>query len=113
MSTQTMAAVATTVPHYINGSPVEGTSERFGNVYNPSTAEVTRRVPFATAAEVNRAVSAASAAFPAWAAQPPLRRARFLMRLLDALEREKDALAALITSEHGKVFSDAKGEVQR
>jgi malonate-semialdehyde dehydrogenase (acetylating)/methylmalonate-semialdehyde dehydrogenase len=101
------------IPHYVNGAPVEGASSRFGDVFNPATGEVTKRIAFATAAEVNQAVAAALAAFPAWAAQPPLRRARVLLRFLDALEREKDALASLITSEHGKVFSDARGEVQR
>ena len=112
MST-TISVTTEAVPHYVNGSPVEGASSRFGEVFNPATGEVTKRIAFATTAEVNRAVAAASAAFPAWAAQPPLRRARVLLRFLDALEREKDALAALITSEHGKVFSDARGEVQR
>jgi malonate-semialdehyde dehydrogenase (acetylating) / methylmalonate-semialdehyde dehydrogenase len=101
------------VPHYINGFPAEGSSSRFGNIYNPATGEVTRRIAFATANEVNQAVAAASAAFPSWAAQPPLRRARVLLRFLEALDRERDSLAALITSEHGKVFSDALGEVQR
>ena len=109
----TITMTAEAVPHYVNGAPVEGVSSRFGDVFNPATGEVTKRIAFATAAEVNQAVAAASAAFPAWAAQPPLRRARVLLRFLDALEREKDALAALITSEHGKVFSDARGEVQR
>src|SRR5580700_9733215 len=108
MST-TITMTAEAVPHYVNGAPVEGASSRFGDVFNPATGEVTKRIAFATAAEVNQAVAAASAAFPAWAAQPPLRRARVLLRFLDALEREKDALAALITSEHGKVFSDARG----
>ncbi len=112
MST-TISVTTEAVPHYVNGSPVEGASSRFGEVFNPATGEVTKRIAFATTAEVNQAVAAASAAFPAWAAQPPLRRARVLLRFLDALEREKDALAALITSEHGKVFSDARGEVQR
>jgi malonate-semialdehyde dehydrogenase (acetylating) / methylmalonate-semialdehyde dehydrogenase len=101
------------VPHYINGFPAEGSSSRFSDIYNPATGEVTKRIAFATVNEVNQAVAAASAAFPAWAAQPPLRRARVLLRFLEALDRERDSLAALITSEHGKVFSDALGEVQR
>ncbi len=104
---------ATVVPHYINGAPVEGASSRFGEVFNPATGEVAKRIAFATADEIDQAVAAASAAFPAWAAQPPLRRARVLLRFLEALERERDRLAELITAEHGKVFSDARGEVQR
>jgi malonate-semialdehyde dehydrogenase (acetylating)/methylmalonate-semialdehyde dehydrogenase len=105
--------VETTVSHFIGGSFVEASSGRFGEVFNPATGEVTKRVAFADANEVRRAVAAAAAAFPEWAAHPPLRRARVLMRFLEGLEREKDTLAALLTSEHGKVFSDAKGEVQR
>jgi malonate-semialdehyde dehydrogenase (acetylating) / methylmalonate-semialdehyde dehydrogenase len=112
MSAQTITAVEA-IPHFVNGSPVEGASARFGEVYNPATGEVTKRIAFATKAEVDKAVAAAHEAFPAWSAQPPLRRARVLMRFLELIEREKDALAALITSEHGKVFDDARGEVQR
>ena len=102
------------VSHFINGNTVCGcASGRSGEVYDPSTGEVTKRVPFASTAEVNTAVEAAAAAFPAWSAQPPLRRARVMFRFLELLDRDKDRLAGLITSEHGKVFSDAKGEVQR
>ena len=99
--------------HFINGEPVPGVSGRCGKVFNPATGEVAKHVPLAGAAEVNCAVAAAVAAFPAWSAQPPLRRARVMFRFLELLERERDRLAAIITSEHGKVFSDAKGEVQR
>jgi malonate-semialdehyde dehydrogenase (acetylating)/methylmalonate-semialdehyde dehydrogenase len=99
--------------HFINGELTAGTSGRCGEVFNPATGEVSKHVPFASAAEVDRAVQAAAAAFPAWSAQPPLRRARVMFRFLELLERERDRLAATITSEHGKVFSDAKGEVQR
>ncbi len=99
--------------HFINGIEMRGTSGRCGNVFNPATGAVTKCVPFAGAVEVNAAVSAAAAAFPKWAAQPPLRRARVMFRFLELLDRDKDALAAAITSEHGKVLSDAKGEVQR
>src|ERR1700761_8467578 len=111
MYTSTLTAADTAVSHFIGGSLVEGASGRFGEIFNPATGEVTKRVAFAAANEVNRAVAAAAAAFPKWAAQPPLRRARVLMRFLEALEREKDTLAEIITAEHGKVFSDAKGEV--
>src|SRR5215469_12154777 len=102
-----------TVPHWINGRAVVGTSGRSGNVYNPATGEIQATVPFATEAELNSAVEAAAAAFPEWSAQPPLRRARILFRLRELLEQKSDEIAAILTSEHGKVLSDAKGEVTR
>jgi malonate-semialdehyde dehydrogenase (acetylating) / methylmalonate-semialdehyde dehydrogenase len=99
--------------HFVDGKETAGTSKRCGNVYDPATGVVTKCVPFANAADVDTAVEAAAAAFPKWSAQPPLRRARVLFRFLELLDRDKDLLAAAITSEHGKVYSDAKGEVQR
>src|SRR5215212_2789481 len=102
-----------TVPHFIGGQVVEGTSGRSGQVYTPSLGRAARRVAFASKAEVDRAVDTAAAAFPEWSASPPLRRARILNRFRELLERDQARLAALITSEHGKVLSDAKGEVQR
>src|SRR6266403_767239 len=101
------------IQHYIDGKRVEGTSGRWGDVYNPATGEKSRRVAFAGAAEVDRAVRAAAAAFPAWAATPPLTRARILFKFRELLDREAGALARLITDEHGKVLSDAAGEVTR
>ena len=99
--------------HYIDGKPVEGGSGRFGDVYDPATGQVQKQVPLASAGEVDRAVKAASAAFPAWAAMPPLRRARCMFRLKSLIEDHKTGLAALLTSEHGKVRDDALGEVTR
>ncbi len=101
------------VPHFIGGQLTANASDRFGEVYNPSLGKVARRVAFASAAEVGKAVDAAAAAFPAWAASPPLRRARILNRFQELLRRDLERLARIITSEHGKVLSDAKGEVQR
>jgi malonate-semialdehyde dehydrogenase (acetylating) / methylmalonate-semialdehyde dehydrogenase len=101
------------IPHYIGGKPVDGTSGRRGDVFNPATGECIRRVAFADNGEVDRAVAAATAAFPQWAATPPLSRARILFKFLELLVREQDALARLISEEHGKVFSDAQGEVTR
>src|SRR5580698_6819850 len=101
------------VQHWIHGQLVAGTSGRFGDVYNPATGEVQAKVAMATAAEVNTAVDAAAAAFPEWSAQPPLRRARVLFRFREIFERRLDEVAALLTSEHGKVFSDARGEATR
>ena len=99
--------------HYIDGKPVEGGSGRFGDVYDPATGQVQKQVPLASADEVDSAVKAASSAFPAWAAMPPLRRARCMFRLKSLIEDHKRELAALLTSEHGKVRDDALGEVTR
>jgi malonate-semialdehyde dehydrogenase (acetylating)/methylmalonate-semialdehyde dehydrogenase len=104
---------AADISHFVNGRRVPGRSGRFGDVFNPATGEVAGRVPLATAAEVDAAVEAAAAAFPAWAATPPHMRARVLFRFRDLVEREGDRLAAIITAEHGKVLSDAKGELTR
>jgi malonate-semialdehyde dehydrogenase (acetylating)/methylmalonate-semialdehyde dehydrogenase len=101
------------IGHYIDGKHKAGASGRSGEVFNPATGELSRRVGFADAAEVDAAVKAAAAAFPAWAATPPLTRARVLFKFRDLLEREGEALARLISEEHGKVLSDAKGEVTR
>jgi len=102
-----------TLGHYINGRLVAGRSGRFGEVYNPATGEMTARVALASAAELGVAVEAARDAFPAWAATPPLRRARVMFRFKELIERELAALAAIVTAEHGKVLSDAKGSVTR
>ena len=101
------------VHHWINGQTSVGNSGRFGDVYNPATGEPQARVALATPAEVDTAVAAAAAAFPAWAAQPPLRRARILFRFREIFEQRLDEVAQLLTSEHGKVFSDARGEATR
>ncbi|MEA1648618.1 CoA-acylating methylmalonate-semialdehyde dehydrogenase [Nitrospirillum sp. BR 11164] len=101
------------IPHHIGGQVQAGRSGRTAPVHNPATGEETGRVDLASAAEVAEAVAAASAAFPAWAATPPLRRARILNRFLRILEERADELAAIIVSEHGKVHSDALGEIQR
>src|SRR5262250_3918917 len=101
------------VHHYIQGKLTEGASGRWGDVYNPATGEKSRRVAFAGAGEVDRTVKAAAAAFPGWSATPPLTRARILFKFLELLNRDHDALAHLITSEHGKVLSDAQGELTR
>ncbi|WP_353069692.1 CoA-acylating methylmalonate-semialdehyde dehydrogenase [Tunturibacter empetritectus] len=101
------------VHHWVNGEIMAGVSGRFGDVYNPATGKVQAKVALATSAEVDKAVAAAAAAFPAWSAQPVLRRARVLFRFREIFERRLDEVAALLTSEHGKVFSDAKGEATR
>ncbi len=99
--------------HFIGGGIVAGKSGRFGDVFNPATGEVTKRVAFAEPAEIDAAVAAAAKAFPAWAATPALSRARVLFRFREIVERDAGALAAIITAEHGKVLSDAAGELTR
>ncbi|OYW17488.1 MAG: methylmalonate-semialdehyde dehydrogenase (CoA acylating), partial [Burkholderiales bacterium 12-64-5] len=101
------------IPHFIGGREVAGTSGRHGDVYNPATGQVTGRVGLASEAEVATAVAAAAAAFPAWAATPPLKRARVMFAFKQLLDHHHDELAMAITAEHGKVFTDARGEVTR
>ena len=99
--------------HYVNGKPVSGESNRFGDVFNPATGQVESQVPLATVQEVGAAVAAASAAFPGWAATPPAQRARILFRFLDLVERHKGELAEAVSREHGKTIEDAKGSITR
>ena len=101
------------INHFVNGKEFTGISDRYGDVYNPALGEVASRVQYATEAEVAAAIDAAHKAFPAWAATPPLKRARVMFKFKELLERDMDKLAAIITSEHGKVLSDAKGEAIR
>ena len=101
------------INHFVNGRRVEGKSGRFGDVCNPAIGEVIRRVSFASAGEVRQAVAVARAAFPAWAATPPIRRARVLFRLKQLLEENLDSLAVLLTEEHGKIVADSKGSISR
>ena len=99
--------------HYINGQRVDGASGRLGDVFDPSTGEVSARIPLASAEETAAAVEVASAAFPAWRDTPPLHRARVLFRFKELLDRNLDELARLVSAEHGKVLSDARGSVIR
>jgi malonate-semialdehyde dehydrogenase (acetylating) / methylmalonate-semialdehyde dehydrogenase len=107
------ASTVTEIKHWINGAPTPGSSNRFADVFHPASGRVQSRVPLATEAEVNAAVAAAAAAFPDWSSQPPLRRARVLFRFREIFERRLDEVATLINREHGKVFSDARGEATR
>ena len=120
MSTAVLPNIASThvaaprgIPHWIGGKAVAGASGRTSNVYDPATGQVQALVPLANAMELNAAVRAAETAFPAWSAQSALRRARVLFRFRELFEQRLDDFAALITSEHGKVFSDARGEATR
>ncbi|MGP9768199.1 CoA-acylating methylmalonate-semialdehyde dehydrogenase [Halomonas sp. AOP13-D3-9] len=103
----------TAIQHFINGQASAGESSHSQDVFNPATGRVTGRVSLASPADVNTAVEAAQAAFPAWADTPPIRRARVMFKFLELLNVHKDELAEAITKEHGKVFTDAQGEVAR
>ena len=99
--------------HAIGGQLSAGDSERYGDVYHPASGERSARVAFASPADVDRAVAAAKAAFPAWAATPAHRRAHVLYRFRELFVAELSALATVITREHGKTLDDARGELQR
>src|SRR5690242_3300042 len=99
--------------HFIGGKHVPGTSGRFADGYQPMTGEVISRIPLASKAEVRAAVENAKAAWPAWAATNPQRRARVLMKFVDLVARDNQDLAELLAREHGKTIADAKGDIQR
>ncbi|HLE58318.1 MAG TPA: CoA-acylating methylmalonate-semialdehyde dehydrogenase [Candidatus Limnocylindria bacterium] len=101
------------VNHWINGRRVAGTSGRSGPVYNPATGELARRVDFASAEEVDAAVAAAKKAFPGWRATSLSRRTEILFRIRNLVEQHRAEIAAHLTREHGKVHTDAMGEVSR
>jgi len=100
------------VPAWIDGKAVSPAG-RSGEVYNPATGQVTRRVPFCDAAVIDAAVKSAAAAFPAWRDTPPLRRARVMQDFLALLKKHQKDLARIVTEEHGKTLPDAMGSVQR
>jgi len=101
------------IPHFIDGRRVEGTSGRYGDVFDPSRGEVSGRVALASASETAQAVEAAAAAFPGWRDTPPLHRARVMFRFKELMESRLDELTRLVSDEHGKVLSDARGSVVR
>ncbi len=103
----------TRIDNYIGGHRIASSGTRTSDVYRPASGERTGQVGLSNAADVHAAVAAASAAFPAWADTPPIRRARLMNRFLELMNQHKDELARTITAEHGKVFSDARGEVER
>ena len=112
-SSPAVGSAPTLIDHWISGEVSHPSGDRRGDVYNPATGLVTGRVALATREEVGAAVGAALAAFEDWSETPPHVRARVLFRFRDLLEQNRNRLAAIITSEHGKVFSDAQGEVTR
>ncbi|HEU5204215.1 MAG TPA: CoA-acylating methylmalonate-semialdehyde dehydrogenase [Candidatus Limnocylindrales bacterium] len=101
------------VSHWINGRAVAGTSGREGPVYDPATGAITKHVDFASVDEVGAAVAAARAAFPGWRATSLSKRTDIMFRIRNLVEQRRKELAALLTAEHGKVPSDALGEIAR
>jgi len=101
------------IDHFINGVSVRGTSGRFADVFDPNTGRVQARVQLATTAELDAAVAVAVKAQAGWAATNPQRRARVLFEFKRLIERDMDSLAELLSSEHGKVVADSKGDIQR
>ncbi len=101
------------IGHFIGGKEVRGTSGRAGDVYNPNTGEVQAKVAFASRAEVESAIGNAAAAFPAWAATNPQRRARVLFKFLALVQQEFESLARMLSAEHGKTLADSRGDIQR
>jgi len=104
---------APVIGHYIDGQVHDSGSERFSDVFNPATGGVQARVGLASQKTVDAAVASALKAFPAWSEQSSLRRSRVMFKFKELLDRHHDELAEIISREHGKVFSDAKGEVTR
>ncbi|MCA0357325.1 MAG: CoA-acylating methylmalonate-semialdehyde dehydrogenase [Proteobacteria bacterium] len=101
------------IAHFVNGQTLVGTSGRFGDVFNPNTGEVQARVQFATDAELDAAVQIAAKAQIGWAQTNPQRRARIMFEFKRLIERDMNTLAEILSSEHGKVIADAKGDIQR
>ncbi len=101
------------IKHFINGQLISGKSSREANVFDPNTGAVQARVPLADDSEIAAAVTAAEAAFPAWSAMNPQRRARVMFRFKALLEEHMDELAEMLSSEHGKVIADSKGDILR
>ena len=101
------------IDHFIGGASVVGTSGRFGDIFDPNTGRVQARVQLATTAELDAAVAVAAAAQVGWAATNPQRRARVLFEFKRLVERDIENLAELLSSEHGKVVADSKGDIQR
>ena len=101
------------IHHWIGGRSVEGTSGRSGPVYNPATGALTKQVDFASVEDVDAAVRAAADAFPAWRATSLSKRTEILFKIRNLVDQHRADIAALLTAEHGKVPSDALGEVAR
>ena len=101
------------VQHYVNGAAFAGTSSRTAPVYNPAQGAVAREVALATKADLDLAVAAAKDALPGWAGTSLAKRQQVMFAFREAMNARKNELAAIITAEHGKVTSDALGEIAR
>ena len=101
------------IKHFIEGKPFEGSSKRTGRVFNPATGEETSKVILASKADVDLAVQKAKKAFREWSNKPPVIRARVLFKFKELIEKNSDELTKIIVSEHGKVYEDAKGSLNR
>jgi malonate-semialdehyde dehydrogenase (acetylating)/methylmalonate-semialdehyde dehydrogenase len=101
------------INHFLNGEQFKGQNANIVEVYNPATGAVSAEVALASQQETEEAIRIAAEALPAWSTTPPLKRARVMFKFKELLEANLDTLAAMITSEHGKVLSDAKGEIAR
>jgi len=106
-------ASATRIEHWIGNAPFRGESQRLEDVFDPATGQVTGKVALASTGDVEKAVTAAAAAFPGWAAATPLSRARVMFKFKALLEEHADEIARAISAEHGKVLADARGELTR
>ncbi|WNV11771.1 CoA-acylating methylmalonate-semialdehyde dehydrogenase [Tardiphaga sp. 709] len=111
--TQTPFTSNEDVVNFIDGDKVPGSTSERRPIYNPALGKVARDLVLAGPADVDAAVESAKRAFPRWSDTPPIRRARVMNRFLQLVNENSDVLAAMITAEHGKVFSDAQGEVAR
>ncbi len=101
------------IGHYIGGKRIQGTSGRFGDVFDPNTGEVQAKVSLASTEEVRQAVANAKSAQPAWADRNPQQRARVFFKFLELIQSEMHSLAELLSREHGKTIPDSKGDIQR
>ncbi|MDZ7627182.1 MAG: CoA-acylating methylmalonate-semialdehyde dehydrogenase [Parvularculaceae bacterium] len=101
------------IGHFFSGKRVPGASGRFGDVFNPTTGETQARVALASRAEVVRAIDAAEKAFPNWAATNPQRRARVMFKFIELVHKDMDNLARMLSSEHGKILPDSRGDILR
>lgn len=108
-----MRSMVKEIGHFIGGKAVAGTSGRFADVYDPNTGEIQAKVALASEAELTAAVADAKAAQPAWAATNPQRRARVMAKFVELVNAEKEDLAQMLSSEHGKTIPDSHGDIQR
>ena len=101
------------IKNFINGVPQESTGDKWLEIFNPALGKQIRKARAATKADVDKAVSAASAAFTTWSTTPPAKRARYMFEYLRLMENSVDEFAKIVSEEHGKTIEDAKGSIAR